>query len=296
MFGHYTCKRTQEGRPGPTRKNGVWGTQADRARGLARGHNLSCPYVTGKEGDGHLPAIGWLWLFGLGEVAATVLLVAGFGGFGAEGLFFAPTGGVEVIGGKAEADQIFLNGVGTALAQSEVVFGGTAFVAVSFDRDVHVGIILEEVGGFLQGFARVGPDGGGIVIEVGVTNFFEEEFIETGVWRDRNRSGHVDGNADGGIGAAACAAGRERVGGGLRGRDTGGSLRSDGADFRSDGNVGGVGGGPGKLDGFALIDGIAIGINAGGGFYGRGGRSVGRGRRWRRFLVATSDEQSESRK
>jgi len=232
----------------------------------------------------------------LREVAATVLLVAGFSGFGAEGLFFAPAGGVEVIGGKAEADQVFLDGVGATLAESEVVFGGTAFVAVSFNGDVHVGIIFQEVGGLLQGLARVGPDGGGVVVKISVANFLEEQFIETGVGGGRNGSGCVDGNADRDIGAAACAAGGERVRGGLLRRDTGGPLRSDGADFRSDGNVRGVGGGPGKLDGFALIDGIAIGVDAGSGFYGRRGRSVSRGRRWSCLLVATSDEQSESRK
>jgi hypothetical protein len=247
------------------------------------GHDLSCPTY----GD---------WLLGLGEVAATVLLVAGFGGFSAERLLFAPAGGVEVICGEAQTDQVFLDGVGAALAQSKIVFGGTAFVAMAFDGDAHVRIIFEEVGGLLQRFAGVGPNGRGVVIEVGVANFLEEEFIETGVWCGRHGSGHVDGNADGGIGAAACAAGRERVCGGLRGRDTGGPLRSDGADFRSDGDVCGVGGSPGKLDGFALIDGIAIGVDAGSGLYGRRGRSVGRRRRWRCFLVATSDEQNESRK
>src|SRR4029077_4428048 len=68
-------------------------------------------------------------LFGLDEVAASVPGVAGFGGFHAEGLFFTPTGGVEPAFRDAKADKILHDGIGATLAEREVVFGGTTFVA-----------------------------------------------------------------------------------------------------------------------------------------------------------------------
>jgi hypothetical protein len=224
------------------------------------------------------------------------LSVAGFGGFGAEGLFFAPTGGAEMVGGNAEADEIFLDGVGAALAESEVVFGGTTLVAMAFDGDTSVGIVLEEVRGFLESGAGIGANIGGVVIEVGVANFLEEEFIKTELGRFSDGSGSVDGDADGGIGTSAGTAGSEGVGGGVDGTDGCGTLGSDGADFGGDGDVGGVGGGPSELDGFALIDGIAIGSEAGGGFHRSGRRRIGGRSRDRRFLVAASNEESEGGK
>jgi hypothetical protein len=50
------------------------------------------------------------------EVAATILGVAGFGGFGAEGFLFTVANGVEVAGWNAQTDQILFHGVGAAIA------------------------------------------------------------------------------------------------------------------------------------------------------------------------------------
>jgi hypothetical protein len=111
-------------------------------------------------------------------VAAAVLLPAGFVGFGAEGLFLAPTDGVDAIGGNAEADKIFLDGIGAALSECKVVFGGTALVAVAFNGEALVRIALQEVGGFLKSDAGIGTNISLVVVEVGVAYFFEEEFLE----------------------------------------------------------------------------------------------------------------------
>src|SRR5208282_3977724 len=70
-----------------------------------------------------------------GKVAAAVLLPTGFVGFGAEGLLLAPTGGQNVGRRNAEANEVFLDGVGATLTEGEVVFGGTALVAVAFDSE-----------------------------------------------------------------------------------------------------------------------------------------------------------------
>src|SRR5215472_10183797 len=158
------------------------------------------------------------------EVAAAVLLPAGFGGLHAEGLFLAPTGGGQTLGRNAKADEVLLDGVGSAIAQSEIVFGRTALVAVAFDGDASLGIILEEVGCLLQCLARIGPDFGGVVVEISIADLFVPEFIkaELGSFGDRS----VDRDADRRVGIATGGAGREGVGCGSGGRDRSGTLRS----------------------------------------------------------------------
>src|SRR6267154_1315460 len=86
-------------------------------------------------------------LLGADEVAAAVLLPAGFGALGAEGLFFAEAYGADAIGGDAQGDEILLYCAGAAIAKSEVVFGGAALVAMAFDGYANAGVIAQEFGG-----------------------------------------------------------------------------------------------------------------------------------------------------
>ena len=80
------------------------------------------------------------------EVAAAVLLPAGFVRLGAERRFLALADDRDAIGGDAKAHQVVLDGVGAALAKAEVVFGGAALVAVAFDADARAGPALQLVG------------------------------------------------------------------------------------------------------------------------------------------------------
>ena len=80
------------------------------------------------------------------EVAATVFGVAGFGGFHTERFFFAPTGGVETAFGDAEADEILHDCVGATRTESEIVLGGAAFVAVTFNGNCPRGVLFEDRG------------------------------------------------------------------------------------------------------------------------------------------------------
>jgi len=235
------------------------------------------------------------WLgFGWDEVAAAVLGVALFAGLHAEGLFLAEADGVHAIAGDAESDEIRADGIGAAYAESQVVFGGAAFVAVAFDGDAGLRIVLEEVGGLGEILASVGTNLGGIVIEVGVANFLVKEFFPgfgargRGSWR---RSADVDGDAGGGV--TCGAAGGERIGCGRSRRDGRGALRGDRANFGSDGNVGGVGGGPGKFRGVAGIDGSAIGGKGSGGLGGSRGRSGDRRWSYHGLFVAARNEDRE---
>src|SRR6266404_2363626 len=230
------------------------------------------------------------------EMAAAVLLPAGFVGLHAEGLFLAEADGIEISGRNAEVDKVLLDGVGAAIAKGEIVFSGAAFVAVAFDGDVGEWVALEECSGLFERYAGVRTNIGLVEIEVSVAHFPGEEFFKAGplgFFNDGRRD--IDGDADVGIGAAAGTAGGDGIGGGFSRRDGGGALRSDGANFRTDGDVGGVGGGPSKFGGFALADRGAIGGYAHGGF-GGDGRRCGR-RRWssRWFLVASGNEEESGR-
>jgi hypothetical protein len=234
----------------------------------------------------------WLWV-SRDEVAAAVLGVALFGGLHAEGLFLAEADRVHAVAGNAEADHVGANGIGTADAESEVVLGGAALVAMSFDVDANGGIRLEEIGGLGKILTSVGTNLGAVVIEVSVPHFLVEELVagqgSLGGWR----SGAGDSDADAGVGVAASAASGDGVSGAIAGRDGGGTLRGDGANFRRDRNVRRVGGGPRKLHGITSVDGGAIRGNRSGRLGGRWRRRVGRRWRKRGFLGAASDEQKQ---
>src|SRR5580704_16335991 len=205
------------------------------------GHNMLCPYG----GRDAFPCDLKLWLWvSRDEVAAAVLGVTFFGGLHAEGLFLAEADGVHAVTRNAEADHIGANGVGTTYAESEVVFGGAALVAVAFDVDANGWIGLEEVGSLGKILTSVGTNLGAVVIEVGVTHFLIEEFVAGQGRLDGWRSRAGDSDANAGVGVAGSVASGNGVGGAVAGCDGGGALRGDGAHFRRDGNVRRVGGGP----------------------------------------------------
>ena len=118
----------------------------------------------------------------LDEMAATILRVTRFPGFRAERLFLAETDGVEALVGNTEADEVLLDGIGTAIAEGELVFGGTTFVAVPLDGDVHLGTTSEEVGSPAESLASYTVNFGGVVVEIGVAHFLEKKLIERDVF------------------------------------------------------------------------------------------------------------------
>ena len=78
------------------------------------------------------------------EVTAAILLVAILGGLHAEGLLFTEADGIDAIAGDAQGDEVLLHGTGTTIAESKVVFGRTALIAVTFDGHVDVGVLTQE--------------------------------------------------------------------------------------------------------------------------------------------------------
>src|SRR4051812_3132075 len=105
-------------------------------------------------------------LLGADEVAAAILLIAVFGRLHTEGLFFAEADGIDAIGGDAQRDQVLLGGAGAAIAESEVVFGGTALVAMAFNGDALGRVVAEILGGFAESGASVGTNVGLVEVKV----------------------------------------------------------------------------------------------------------------------------------
>src|SRR6266478_1201505 len=219
------------------------------------GGGAACLLVAGRLRPYAEDALWRLRLLGADEVAAAVLLPAGFVALGAEGLFFAEADGAEAIGGDAQGDEILLDGAGAAIAEREVVFGGAALVAVAFDGHAKLRIVAQELGGRGERLAGVGANVGFVEIEVGVAHCIGEDLVVVRlILRLDRRRGSADGDARGGVRGAAGAAGGDGVGGGIGRGHFGGAFGGDGADFGSDGELRGVGGGPAQSGSAALLN------------------------------------------
>src|SRR5690242_21486859 len=77
----------------------------------------------------------------INEMAAAVLRPARFVGFSAERFLFAVADRLDAAGIHARLYQCVLDGIGAVVAQSQVVLGGPALVAMSLNGEVHVGKI-----------------------------------------------------------------------------------------------------------------------------------------------------------
>src|ERR1700732_1222683 len=110
-------------------------------------------------------------LLSFDEVAAAILLPAGFVALRAEGLFLAEANGADAIAGDPQGDEILLNGACAAIAEREVVFGGAALVAVALDGDANLRIVAQEVSRFGEGFAGIRANVCFVEIKIGVADF-----------------------------------------------------------------------------------------------------------------------------
>ena len=78
------------------------------------------------------------------EVRAAILRPATFAAVGARRPFFAIGDGAETVSRDAELGQEFLRRGGAAIAEAEVVFGGTTLVAMALDRQRVGGELAED--------------------------------------------------------------------------------------------------------------------------------------------------------
>src|SRR5437667_7789898 len=88
------------------------------------------------------------------EMRPAVLRPGAFVMTGIEREFLAVAHGAEPIGGNTQGHQIRAGGDGPPLAQCQIVLGGPAFVAVSFDGHRPGRIFLEDDGVLLERFLR----------------------------------------------------------------------------------------------------------------------------------------------
>src|SRR6266851_1752073 len=226
------------------------------------------------------------------EVAAAILLPAGFVVLVAEGLFFAEADRADAIGGDAQRNEVLLDGAGATIAEREVVFGGTTLVAVAFDGHAKLRVVAQEVGGLGECFASVRANVGFVEVEIGVTDFLVEERIPVRLGRlfdRRRRNGDVD--ARGGVCGTAGAISGNGISRGIGRRPGGGAFRVYGAYARSNGELRRVGGGPAQRRRFTPVDGSRIARKRHGRLRGRRCGSGSRRRRCRNgFLFAATCE------
>src|SRR5208282_4317390 len=154
-------------------------------------------------------------LLSVNEVSTAVLLPATFVRLGAERFLFAHGHGLDAIAAHSSLDERILHRAGAIGAEGEVIFGRAALVAVSFDGDADVGMLLQELGIGLQRSVLRRAYIGLVVVEVDILDILREEFLFGGVrgrcWRRRRCE--VDGHASRGILGSAGALGDEMVGG-----------------------------------------------------------------------------------
>src|SRR5580658_7787316 len=112
---------------------------------------------------------------------ATILLPASFVMVGTDRIFLTVADGIELIAGDAGVHEIVPGGLGAGIAESDIVFGRTALVAIAFDLQFVAGILREDrrqffgIGG--QGADRVAAQGVRVVVEVGVLDA-ADQFID----------------------------------------------------------------------------------------------------------------------
>ena len=96
----------------------------------------------------------------------------------AERFFLSPTASCKLARGDAKTNEILLYSVGAAIAESEIVLGGAALIAMAFDGNLRRGVVLQEICGLLESFPRIRANGCGVVVKVGITNVLEEQFFQ----------------------------------------------------------------------------------------------------------------------
>src|SRR5277367_2577731 len=223
-------------------------------------------------------------------MATAILLPTSLGGLVAERLLLAVADRLNVAGADAALRQGALHRACPAVAQRQVVLGGSALVAVSLDHEVDVGMLRQESYIRLQRSLLVSANIGFVVIKVDVLNVLREQLFlaRTGRGGRRRRRRRSHGNPCRSLLRAAGSFRGKRVGRGI-GRvhllRAAGLHRSNSVDA----HIRGIRGLPGEGGCLSLLDGVWI--------RRKRGRRRGwwRWRRWWRWcclLMASAKEQN----
>lgn len=121
------------------------------------------------------------------EMPTAVLLPASFVALAAEGLLFAVADRLHAAGIDTGCSQRILHGAGTLVTQSQVVVGRSALVTVSFNREVHVRMLIEELRVGLYRGLLIGANVRLVVIEIDVLDILREQILIRDGWSRRRR-------------------------------------------------------------------------------------------------------------
>src|ERR1700730_16726287 len=216
------------------------------------------------------------------EMAPAILLPARFVGLSAEGFLLAVADRFDAADWHSGLGQRSFHRNCALVAQSEVVLRGSAFVAVTFNREIHVGVLTEELSVSLDRTLLVATNVGLVVVEVNILDarreqiFFRRRRTSSG-WRRRLS----DCNARGRFLCSAGSLGSQMVSGRLCWchllRAAG--LHSADAINR---NVGGAGSFPSQRRRLPLLNGVGVGTQS----------TCWCRRRWGWFLFAGSQHEN----
>src|SRR5262249_24733054 len=116
------------------------------------------------------------------KMHAAIALPAGFVGLGTLRPLFAVADGLQPVAGDAELCQEILRGAAAAIAQAQVVFRRSTFIAVSLDDDRGVREVRENRldcrGIASQDVASIPTDIALVVVEIGVLNVRHQPLLD----------------------------------------------------------------------------------------------------------------------
>src|SRR6266567_2974022 len=136
-------------------------------------------------------------LLSVDEVGAAVLLPACLGALGASRFFLAVADGLDTVGGNSCANEGGLCRACAVIAECKVVLGGTTFVAMTFDCDFHVRVLLQECSIALNGRLAIRANIVLVIVKEDVLHVLREQlfFARRRLWSRwrwrRSRHGHA---------------------------------------------------------------------------------------------------------
>src|SRR5256885_14846577 len=110
-------------------------------------------------------------------MSTPVLLPAGLIRLGAERLLFAVTDCLNAIGTYSRSNPRILDRAGTVIAERQIVLSCAALVAVSFDREIHARMLLQERNICLYGRLLTGAHVRLVIIAVNLPDALREHLL-----------------------------------------------------------------------------------------------------------------------
>src|SRR5208282_4345535 len=113
----------------------------------------------------------------INKVAAAVLLPTGFVVFQAERFLLAVADCLDTAGVHSGRGQGILHRTGALVSQGQIVLGRAAVIAMSLDRKVDVGMLVEKKHVGLYGSLLIGAYVGLVVVEINVLDALTEQIL-----------------------------------------------------------------------------------------------------------------------